>query len=183
MSRDYYKLLGVTREASEKEIKQAYRRLALQFHPDKNTDLSSEEKFKSIAEAYEVLGDKVKRANYDRKNGLSRVQLSDITFGLSRSGGGRNFEFMKNDHNEIFRSFFENTSRLQSQHRSMFEDHMRFHQNVLNSFNNFNNFSRRRNFITPSLQSHQAWNQQESYSNKLNAPKHTRIIPIIIQDR
>ena len=153
MSRDYYKLLGVTREASEKEIKQAYRRLALQFHPDKNTDLSSEEKFKSIAEAYEVLGDKVKRANYDRKNSLSRVQFSDITFGLSRSGGKRNVEFMKNDHNEIFRSFFENTSRLQSQHRSMFEDHMRFHQNVLNSFNNF---SRRHNFINPTGQPHQA---------------------------
>ncbi len=65
--RDYYKVLGVERAASEKDIKSAYRRLAQQYHPDKNPgDKRAEEKFKEINEAYEVLGDAQKRAKYDR---------------------------------------------------------------------------------------------------------------------
>jgi len=65
--RDYYKVLGVERGASEKDIKSAYRKLAQQFHPDKNPgDKRSEDKFKEINEAYEVLGDPQKRAKYDR---------------------------------------------------------------------------------------------------------------------
>ena len=65
--RDYYKVLGVERGASEKDIKSAYRKLAQQYHPDKNLgDKRSEEKFKEINEAYEVLGDAQKRAKYDR---------------------------------------------------------------------------------------------------------------------
>ena len=62
--KDYYKILGVERNADEKEIKSAYRQLALKYHPDKNPD--SEEHFKEINEAYEVLGDEEKRAKYDR---------------------------------------------------------------------------------------------------------------------
>lgn len=62
--KDYYKVLGVDRKADEKEIKSAYRQLALKYHPDKNPD--SEEHFKEINEAYEVLGDSDKRAKYDR---------------------------------------------------------------------------------------------------------------------
>ena len=65
--RDYYEILGVERGCSEKEIKAAYRRLALQFHPDKNPgDKAAEEKFKEAAEAYAVLSDADKRAGYDR---------------------------------------------------------------------------------------------------------------------
>jgi curved DNA-binding protein len=62
--KDYYKILGVSRNADEKEIKSAYRQLALKYHPDKNPD--SEEHFKEINEAYEVLGDAEKRSKYDR---------------------------------------------------------------------------------------------------------------------
>lgn len=62
--KDYYKVLGVSRKAEDKEIKRAYRQLALKYHPDKNPD--SEERFKEINEAYEVLGDSEKRAKYDR---------------------------------------------------------------------------------------------------------------------
>ncbi len=64
---DYYAILGVDRDANADEIKKAYRRLALQYHPDKNPgDKAAEEKFKQINEAYAVLSDPEKRANYDR---------------------------------------------------------------------------------------------------------------------
>ncbi len=65
--RDYYEVLGVGREADEQELKSAYRKLAHQFHPDKNPgDKSSEDRFKEASEAYEVLSDPEKRARYDR---------------------------------------------------------------------------------------------------------------------
>jgi molecular chaperone DnaJ len=66
--RDYYEVLGVSREASDQEIKSAYRRLAMQHHPDRNPEntAESEEKFKEITEAYSVLADAQKRAAYDR---------------------------------------------------------------------------------------------------------------------
>jgi curved DNA-binding protein len=65
--KDYYKILGVERGAGEKEMKRAYRKLALEHHPDKNPgDLKAEERFKEINEAYEVLSDADKRAKYDR---------------------------------------------------------------------------------------------------------------------
>src|SRR5947207_6805556 len=65
--RDYYEVLSVAREASEEEVKRAYRKLAVKFHPDKNpNDPHAEEKFKELGEAYDVLIDADKRAAYDR---------------------------------------------------------------------------------------------------------------------
>jgi molecular chaperone DnaJ len=65
--RDYYEVLGVGRNADEQELKSAYRKLALQYHPDRNSgDKEAEEKFKEIAEAYGILSDPEKRARYDR---------------------------------------------------------------------------------------------------------------------
>src|SRR5262249_18499587 len=64
---DYYEVLGVPRSASEQDIKSAYRKLALKFHPDRNPgDKAAEDKFKQAAEAYSVLGDPEKRQRYDR---------------------------------------------------------------------------------------------------------------------
>jgi molecular chaperone DnaJ len=65
--RDYYETLGVRRDAPEEEVKKAYRKLAMQFHPDRNPgDHTAEERFKEVAEAYEVLRDREKRERYDR---------------------------------------------------------------------------------------------------------------------
>ena len=78
--KDYYKILGLPKTATEKEIKAAYRKLARQFHPDVNPgDKSAEEKFKDVGEAYEVLSDADKRANYD--------QFGDQWKSYSQGGG------------------------------------------------------------------------------------------------
>mgnify|MGYP002041754589 CR=1 FL=1 len=67
MGKDYYKILGLSRgAASEEDIKKAYRKMALKYHPDKNKTAGAEEKFKEIAEAYEVLSDPKKRGVYDQ---------------------------------------------------------------------------------------------------------------------
>jgi molecular chaperone DnaJ len=105
-NRDYYEILGIPRNASQDEIKQAFRKLARQYHPDVSKDGDAEEKFKEINEAYGVLSDADKRARYDRfgKQGLGDIggmpdytaDFSDLFeelfgFGLGgrgRSGGG-----------------------------------------------------------------------------------------------
>jgi curved DNA-binding protein len=87
--KDYYKTLGVDRKASPDDIRTAYRKLAMQYHPDKNPgDKKAEEKFKEINEAYQVLSDKEKRAHYD--------QLGSA-YSNFRSGGGRPTDFQWDD--------------------------------------------------------------------------------------
>lgn len=104
--RDYYDVLGVNRSASKEELKKAYRKLAMQFHPDRNPDnKEAEENFKEAAEAYEVLSDDAKRAKYDRfghdgvRNGFGSQGFSDINDIFSHfsdifgaAGGGSIFD-------------------------------------------------------------------------------------------
>src|SRR5260221_2424760 len=66
MEQDFYKILGVSKSATPQEIKTAYRKLALQYHPDKNKGKEAEEKFKEVTKAYEVLSDTQKRQTYDQ---------------------------------------------------------------------------------------------------------------------
>jgi molecular chaperone DnaJ len=66
MKRDYYEVLGVKRTADDDELKKAYRKLALKFHPDKNSDTHAEERFKELNEAYQILSDPERRMQYDR---------------------------------------------------------------------------------------------------------------------
>ena len=65
MGKDYYEILGLEKGATEEQIKKAYKKKALQFHPDKNKEHDSEDKFKEIAEAYEVLSDADKKSIFD----------------------------------------------------------------------------------------------------------------------
>lgn len=130
--KDYYKILGVQKTANEKEIKKAFRKLALKYHPDKNKEKDAEEKFKDIAEAYEVLSDKEKRAKYDR--------------------GGDTFSF---DHKEPFdmHGFFHDFDNIfnqfthgqrqhhqqnQQQHRQQHHQQHYHHINIEDLFNDFN---------------------------------------------
>src|SRR5437763_2783063 len=83
---DYYQMLGVARGASEKEIRQAYRRLARQYHPDLNPkDKAAEARFKKIGEAYEVLSDSDKRKKYDRYG--HNWQQAEAAEAAAREGG------------------------------------------------------------------------------------------------
>lgn len=91
--RDFYEILGVSKSSSAEEIKKAYRKVAIQFHPDKNQgNKEAEEKFKEAAEAYEVLSDSDKRAKYDR-------------FGHSRGNGGYNSSDQHMNMEDIFSQF------------------------------------------------------------------------------
>ncbi|MGB0254965.1 MAG: DnaJ domain-containing protein, partial [Flavobacteriaceae bacterium] len=101
MKEDYYDILGVSKSASAAEIKKAYRKKAIAYHPDKNPgDKEAEQKFKQAAEAYEVLGDEQKRAQYDRF-GHAAFE-GNQGFG----GGGMNMDDIFSQFGDIFGSAF-----------------------------------------------------------------------------
>ena len=103
MGKDYYKILGVEKNATEDEIKKAYRKMALKFHPDKNHESGAEEKFKEISEAYEVLSDKDKREAFDRFGAEGMRHRGSSGMGSSSNG----FTFNHgSDPFEVFRTFF-----------------------------------------------------------------------------
>lgn len=111
---DYYQILGVSRDASDADIKKSYRKLARQYHPDVNKDASAEEKFKEVNEAYEVLKDSEKRQAYDRfgsdwKHG-HEFSGAGAGAGGFRGGGG----FSGGDFSDFFESIFGGGFQQQS---------------------------------------------------------------------
>ena len=95
--RDYYEVLGISKNASEAEIKKAYRKLALQYHPDKNPDdAKAEEKFKEAAEAYEILSDVNKKARYDQ------FGHAGMNGGGGFGGGGMNMDDIFSQFGDVF---------------------------------------------------------------------------------
>src|SRR5207253_6594685 len=117
--KDYYETLGVSRTASEEEIKKAFRKLARKYHPDVAKGKGTEEKFKEINEAYEVLGDPAKRKKYDELGPNWRSgadfrpppgweSFGGQPFGGGRAGGrGEGAEFEFNFDGTGFSDFFE----------------------------------------------------------------------------
>ncbi|KAK2714876.1 hypothetical protein QYM36_009168 [Artemia franciscana] len=101
LAKNYYETLGVTKNATDTQIKKAFRKLALKYHPDKNKEAEAAEKFKELAEAYDVLSDSKKRKQYDMGgfDGFSNFQ----------HGNGYQFnmaEFMERFHEFDFRDIF-----------------------------------------------------------------------------
>src|SRR5216683_2430767 len=117
MPRDYYETLGVKREASEDEIKKAYRKLARQYHPDRNPgDKQAETNFKEVQDAYDILSDKQKRGQYDQfgfagpnafagsgPSGRAGPGSQTFRWGQGDTGG---FTFEGGDASDLFRQFF-----------------------------------------------------------------------------
>ena len=117
-NKDYYNILGVKRNASEQEIKQAYRRLARKHHPDVNSgDKSAEAKFKEINEAYEVLSDKENRKKYDKygdqwqyADQFEQARRQQTPFrDFNQSGGTSSFYFGGDDMGGLFDELFRGT--------------------------------------------------------------------------
>ena len=105
--RDYYEVLGVAKDASDDEIKKAYRKLSKKFHPDINKEPDAEEKFKEVAEAYEVLSDSQKRAGYDQYGHASTDPNFGGGFGGGGFGGGQGgFGGFTGGFDDIFDTFF-----------------------------------------------------------------------------
>ncbi|KAI8490043.1 dnaJ homolog subfamily B member 4-like isoform X2 [Branchiostoma floridae x Branchiostoma belcheri] len=105
MGKDYYKVLGISRDANEDQIKKAYRKMALKYHPDKNKSAGAEEKFKEIAEAYEVLSDPKKREIYDQYGEEGLKGGGGGGGGGTGGPGGYTYTF-HGDPNETFQRFF-----------------------------------------------------------------------------
>ncbi|KAF9432276.1 hypothetical protein BGZ76_011026 [Entomortierella beljakovae] len=136
MGKDYYKILGISKDATEDQIKKAYRKLALKYHPDKNSESDAKKKFHDISEAYEVLSDKDKRAVFDQfgeeglkgggggpggPGGPGGAGGFPGGFGGFPGGGGTSFSFSSSgpggmggggfrptDAEDIFKQFFSN---------------------------------------------------------------------------
>ncbi|CAK9295305.1 unnamed protein product [Gordionus sp. m RMFG-2023] len=168
MSKDFYKVLGLNKNATPDEIKKAYRKMALQYHPDKNKEPGAEDKFKNVSEAYDVLSDPEKRKTYDRigssqklpfKNrhadfydpftafsnpkGYSRVWFTEN----SRSGpsSSSTFSFETDDPFRIFERFFGTNNPFQA-FDSELENHISIFDTPQLHFTSFPSTSKKRRF-------------------------------------
>ena len=112
--RDYYDILGVSRDANDRQIKKAFRKLAVKYHPDKNKDPKAEDKFREIAEAYEVLSDEKKRMEYDQ---FGKSAFTDSKYGGGHHGFHFNFDDFYKKFDE-FSSFHFKTGGSRHAHRN-----------------------------------------------------------------
>jgi len=129
LAKDYYKVLGLTRDASETEVKKAFRALARQYHPDKNKADDAEEKFREIAEAYEVLSDSKKRKEYDMHGGHGG--------GFNFNGGkAQDFHF---NFDELFKHFETDIfGDMEDHFKGHFSNHFANHAGAMGGDFDFN---------------------------------------------
>ncbi|MDA1316489.1 MAG: J domain-containing protein [bacterium] len=146
---DYYEVLGVSKNASKQELKSAYRKLALKWHPDKNRESGAEKKFKEINQAYETLSDPKKKSTYDQighsaySNGGARASAAGQQGPFGGQGGyysnvggqSVNFDFGGMDPFDIFEQFFGGqspygSSRQTRQPRSVYQMQISFQEAV-----------------------------------------------------
>ena len=106
MDKDYYKILGIGKTSSEEEIKKAYKKLALRYHPDKNSDVDAGERFRHIAEAYEVLSDREKRTEFDKYKEDSIRGRSRRSRRSHDENFARKTHFYPSDPFDLFKNFF-----------------------------------------------------------------------------
>ena len=144
---DYYTLLGVSKSATADEIKKAYRKLALEYHPDRNKSKDAEEKFKEITKAYEVLSNEEKRSAYDQLGhaafeqgagagqggpfggGGGGGQYGPFNYSYSTNGGGFDFGG-SSDPFEIFEQFFGGSPFGSRQRRAAYSATLTFMEAV-----------------------------------------------------
>ena len=118
---DLYKILGVQKNATQDEIKKAYRELALKYHPDKNPgDSNAEEKFKTIQSAYDILGDSEKREIYDKSYASQENQNTNsaVSSGRNQKSYEESMEELRRTWEEINRILKEAREKMQSRHSS-----------------------------------------------------------------
>ncbi|XP_017340605.1 dnaJ homolog subfamily B member 9 [Ictalurus punctatus] len=132
--KDYYEILGVPKDASERQIKKAFHKLAMKYHPDKNKSPDAEAQFREIAEAYETLSDAKRRREYD--------QMRSSRFSGDGARGTRGDQFRQPfsfNFEDMFRDFDVFGQPTHSQHKRHFESHFQAHEeahrrNFRNSF-------------------------------------------------
>ncbi|KAM9753021.1 dnaJ homolog subfamily B member 9a [Menidia menidia] len=116
----YYEILGVPKGATERQIKKAFHKLAMKFHPDKNKSPDAEARFREIAEAYEVLSDETRRREYDQFGGTTH--FTGETQDRHKSGSHQTFSFNFDD---MFKDFNIYSQNRHARHRRHFEEHSR----------------------------------------------------------
>lgn len=160
--KDYYKTLGVSEDADDEEIRKAFRKLAFQYHPDKNPghEKQAEEKFKDINEAYGVLSDKAKRQHYDsyRQGGFAGVGYDSSNYGFGYS------------QQDIFRDTFTNRATMEDLNRMFNEGGLRFDEEFLNRIFGAGNVIFRVYYNNPEANMH-------FYSNRADSPNGESPLP------
>ncbi|XP_029010594.1 dnaJ homolog subfamily B member 9a [Betta splendens] len=122
--KDYYDILGVPKDATERQIKKAFHKLAMKYHPDKNRSPDAEVKFRGIAEAYETLSDETRRKEYDQLGDNFEFFTGDAQ-GRHRQTVHQPFNFNFND---IFKDFDIYSQNRHARQRRHFDEHSRSHR-------------------------------------------------------
>jgi len=173
MGKDYYGILGVTKTADDSELKKAYRKLALKYHPDKNKDPNATEKFKEISEAYEVLTDKNKREIYDRY-GEEGLKNGGGPPPQSGEFGNQNFRFNSNN-GTSFQSFtFSNDDAFNTFSR-VFGNGRTANGNAFNLNDMFTNFAGAGGMAGNPHSSHGFSGEQMDFESINSTPKRRKI--------